>query len=39
MVEDVEGIVEQIKLLSGAVGSGTKQKMDNKLKVTKWKKQ
>ena len=35
LVQDVGGIVENIRLLSGAVGSGVKEKMDNKLKVTK----
>ena len=34
-VQDVEGIVNNIRLLSKAVGSGVKEKMDNKLKVTK----
>tara|TARA_Y100000310_G_C20455216_1_gene702723 strand:- start:51 stop:821 length:771 start_codon:yes stop_codon:yes gene_type:complete len=33
LLEDVEYIVDNIKLLSGAVGSGVKEKMDNKLKV------
>ena len=35
LLEDVENVVKNIKLLSGAVGSGVKEKMDNKLKVTK----
>ena len=29
--DDGEDIVKNIKLLSGAVGSGVKEKMDNKL--------
>ena len=33
LLEDVKYVVDNIKLLSGAVGSGIKEKMDNKLKV------
>ena len=33
LLEDVSDIVKNIRLLTGAVGSGVKEKMDNKLKV------
>tara|TARA_Y100000593_G_C4283464_1_gene324042 strand:- start:493 stop:1275 length:783 start_codon:yes stop_codon:yes gene_type:complete len=35
LLEDVKDVVNNIKLLSRAVGSGIKEKMDNKLKVNK----